>query len=85
MLPANPRRRGRGRGEGHYAHDCISIPRPMALNLALLNDYRTCKCTMHRHTAPVVFIPVSRKIGDPIKLGTPRPPFPGKLGTPALN
>ena len=29
--------------------------------------------------------PVSCKIGDPIKLGTPRPPFPGKLGTPALN
>ena len=47
----------KGAGEGHYAHNCISIPRPMALNLALLNDYRTCKCTMHRHTAPVVFIP----------------------------
>ena len=58
MLSADPRRRGRGRGEGHYAHNCISIRRLMALNLALLNDYRTCKCTMHRHTAPAAFIPV---------------------------
>ena len=33
--------------------------------------------------APVV--PVSRKIGDPIKLRTPRPQFPGKLGTPAFS
>ena len=49
----------KGAGEGHYARNCINIPRPMVLNLAMLNDYRTCTCTfytMHRHTAPVVFI-----------------------------
>ena len=62
--PPIPRRRGKGGGgggggEGNYARNCINIPRPMALNLAMLNDYRTCTCTsytMHRHTAPVVFI-----------------------------
>ena len=38
------------KGAGGGTLRCISIRRPMALNLALLNDYRTCKCTMHRHT-----------------------------------
>ena len=37
----------------------INIGLVTALNLAMLNDYRTCTCTsMHRHTALVVFIPV---------------------------
>ena len=48
----------KGAGGGTLPTKLCKYPRPMALNLAMLNDYRTCKCTsytIHRHTAPVVY------------------------------